>query len=123
MLNLPIVSTPPESPASGRARIFLTVQGLFAKLSTGAIIGISSSQVAAGSANISNGTDLVVVTFPSALLAAPSRIDWSVENVSGDVSKQALGGIIVAKTASGFTLKLSAVTNTANYSLKWAAYA
>lgn len=74
-----------------------------------------------GSEAISNGATTKVVTFPTPFAADPDTIIAVMRNISADVSKTVIQAEVTAQSASGFTVKLGAATDTVNYELVWLA--
>lgn len=74
-----------------------------------------------GFATIPNNAGTLTVNYPSSFAATPSVLVPVVRNTSADGSKLALTATPTAQSASGFTVKLSANTNSANYELVWVA--
>ena len=74
-----------------------------------------------GSQALSAGIQDVDVVFSPAFETAPSIIIPVVNNSSADSVKYLLHAEEVAKSANGFSVRLSAPTNTAHYTLEWVA--
>ncbi len=63
----------------------------------------------------------VDVVFESELPSVPELVIAVVENLSADDPKYLLEAFVVAKSTTGFSIRLSAAPNTGNYSLAWVA--
>jgi hypothetical protein len=71
-----------------------------------------------GIEDISNGTDTVSITFSTEQPNTSYAIEATIENTT-DATPASFGYVITAKATTGFTLKLSSTTDSANYKLNW----
>lgn len=71
-----------------------------------------------GIEDLGNGVSTFSKVFPTQLAGTPDLVMVSVENVV-DGSPLYIHAIVTAKSSTGFTVKLSAATNSANYKLTW----
>lgn len=69
---------------------------------------------------IGSGVSSVAVTFPSAFVGAPDVVIFNVINTV-DASILQLQGTLHIKSANGFTVELTGVTDSGNYVLVWMA--
>jgi hypothetical protein len=80
----------------------------------------TASRRYSGTVSIANGVDTVAVTFPSAFASS----DWKlfedyISNTTDDPVQAMWSTTMTARSASGFTFKLNAATDSANYTYHW----
>ena len=73
-----------------------------------------------GNESISNASDTVSVVFDTAFANANYSIMYCIRNTV-DTTTAFYGDIMIAKTTTGFTVKLSSAVDSANYELVWVA--
>lgn len=73
-----------------------------------------------GTENIGNGVSTVSVVYPTAFSSTPEVVIAVVQNTV-DVGPTALFAEVTASSTTGFTVKISGATGTANYVLAWVA--
>lgn len=69
---------------------------------------------------LSNAVTTASVIFPMPFLTVPELVVPAIQNTI-DGSPLFITAVVTAKSLDGFTVKLSAATNSANYSLSWVA--
>lgn len=72
-----------------------------------------------GIQNILNGSDTVLVDYPSTMVSLPTSIVLQVSNTSDAEDKLSITATLTASTLTGFTAGLSQVTNSVDYKLIW----
>lgn len=103
---------------AGATKVFTFIR------SNGITVGLTGggggTTVPSGVVDLSSAATQVVITFATAFPDTNYSIGHSFQN-SSDSEPTYIGAILTAKSTSGFTMKFSIATDTANYKFNWTA--
>ena len=122
-------ASPPSTLADGEfgLRTYNGVDYLYIGTSTGNLLLASSDKIGklleekAGIEAFSNGSNTVSVTFSSNFSSVNYVPTFSIINTVGGASASQYSCTVSAQSISGFTVKISGLTDTGNYKLAWRA--